>query len=33
MYDPDGTGAAAAIQFAQVMPGQAIAYDDFLVSY
>jgi Ca2+-binding RTX toxin-like protein len=33
MYDPDGTGAAAAILFAQVTPGLAIAYDDFLVSF
>ena len=31
MYDPDGSGIAGAIQFAQVTPGQAITYDDFLV--
>ena len=31
LYDPDGSGIAGAIQFAQVTPGQAITYDDFLV--
>src|SRR4029077_6231007 len=33
MYAPGGPGAAAPILFAQVTPGLAIAYDDFLVSF
>jgi serralysin len=33
MYDPDGTGAAPAVQFAQVMLGQSLAYNDFVVPW
>lgn len=30
-YDPDGTGAAAAVQFASVTAGMVIGYADFIV--
>jgi len=30
-YDPDGTGTAASVEFAQVSPGLSLQYHDFLV--
>jgi Ca2+-binding RTX toxin-like protein len=31
MYDPDGTGSAPAVQFAQLMLGESVQYNDFVV--
>ena len=30
-YDPDGTGSAAAVQFAELSPDLALTYRDFLI--
>ena len=30
-YDPDGTGSAAAVQFAELEPGLALTYRDFQI--
>ena len=30
-YDADGTGSAAAVQFAELSPGQALTYQDFQI--
>ena len=31
-YDPDGTGAAAAVQFAELSPGLVLTYQDFPIT-
>jgi hypothetical protein len=31
MYDPDGTGAAAGVEVAQLSEGLSITYRDFVV--
>jgi Ca2+-binding RTX toxin-like protein len=33
LYDPDGTGGAPAVQFAQLMLGEEVQYNDFVVPW